>query len=846
VTVISQLSALESAGLIRLAQFEPDLEYLFRHNLVQDAAYATLLPSDRKRLHRVVGEALEHLYPDRLNEYAAVLARHFKQAGDSEHALEYFARAGTAALATYANEEAENQYRSALALTCSEAQRASLLGGLGEALYRQSRNEEAIQTWREGINLYESLGDMAAVARLYARSGRAAWHGGDQPEGLRLCQEGLETVAGMPDSAALALLVHEAGRAYFFSGQPDKARPLCLRALEMAERWGAVDVQADTLATLGVLPDQPIDETLSALRRAVELAESAGLLEIAVRAYHNLGVITKEQEDDPRKARKYFSKAATLARQRGAAQEEMFSLSSAVGISLGLGDLAAVEEGLPRMEYLLKAIPDPEPAKQGMRDLQATLLEYRGEWAQALEMRRDRYHDARQRGDLQAQLGAATSVAHLILEMDRLDLLDGVENRTSGLAEAETALTDAIELAERGLGGKAWSLSRLSMVCTRQGRFEQARRLLAEAREKISSRSATWDELSLSMAEAGLATAEKRWTEALTIFEHAAGSSARLGIRWSWASLLQDWAEAHIGRGEPADMERAQALLREAQSAFQEMGSPYYAGLVEDRLQVLRARTVAQAVALNKAAQELAVAGRIQEGLLPKETPYLPGWQLMATLEPARETSGDFYDFIPLPNGHLGIVVADVADKGAGAALYMALSRTLIRTYASEYSSQPELTLRAANERILTETHTDMFVTVFYGVLDPQSGTLLYCNAGHNPPYLLKSEGHLPLGRTGLPLGIFEDSTWDQGTAEIAPGDALVLYTDGVTDAQTADRSLFGQERLLEVIQGFRGPLATSTADAQEMGEAVLAAMHRFVGDAPQFDDLTLMVVARR
>ena len=99
-TVMSQLSTLESAGLIRLAQFEPDLEYLFRHTLVQDAAYATLLTADRKRQHQVVGEAIEHLYPDRLNEYAAMLARHFEQAGNNRHALEYFSRAGDTALAS--------------------------------------------------------------------------------------------------------------------------------------------------------------------------------------------------------------------------------------------------------------------------------------------------------------------------------------------------------------------------------------------------------------------------------------------------------------------------------------------------------------------------------------------------------------------------------------------------------------------------------------------------------------------------------------------------------------------------------------------------------------------------
>ena len=117
-TVISQLSKLESAGLIRLAQYEPELEYLFRHALVQDAAYSTLLTTDRRRLHQAVGEAVETLYADRLDELAAMLARHFQRAGDEQHALDYYVRAGYSALASFANQEAETLFRSALALSC--------------------------------------------------------------------------------------------------------------------------------------------------------------------------------------------------------------------------------------------------------------------------------------------------------------------------------------------------------------------------------------------------------------------------------------------------------------------------------------------------------------------------------------------------------------------------------------------------------------------------------------------------------------------------------------------------------------------------------------------------------
>ena len=243
-----------------------------------------------------------------------------------------------------------------------------------------------------------------------------------------------------------------------------------------------------------------------------------------------------------------------------------------------------------------------------------------------------------------------------------------------------------------------------------------------------------------------------------------------------------------------------------------------------------------------KMEQELALAGEVQASFLPSELADTPGWQLAATLKPARETSGDFYDVIPLPNGRLGILVADVVDKGAGAALFMALSWTLIRTYAAEYPSRPELVLSAVNHRILADTHANQFVTAFYGILDPVSGTLTYCNAGHNPPVLLSAQKESVvqgLSRTGMALGVVEDTTWEQGTIQFAPGDVLVLYTDGLTDAQNRQGAFFGEERLLEVAR------ANLFRSAQEMQEALIAEVHEFVGDAPRFDDVALMVVVR-
>jgi sigma-B regulation protein RsbU (phosphoserine phosphatase) len=243
--------------------------------------------------------------------------------------------------------------------------------------------------------------------------------------------------------------------------------------------------------------------------------------------------------------------------------------------------------------------------------------------------------------------------------------------------------------------------------------------------------------------------------------------------------------------------------------------------------------------------QELALAAEVQASFLPGAIPAIPGWQLAATLIPARETSGDFYDLIPLPNDRLGLVVADVTDKGTGAALYMALSRTLLRTYAMEYATQPELALGATHDRILEDTNTKQFVTVFYGVLDPTAGTLTYGNAGHNPPYLFGANADAAfqeLDNTGPPLGLrmFKDVTWEQRTVQLAPGDLLILYSDGVTEAQDAQEEFFDEARLLEVGRANLG------RPAQEVRDVILGEVDRFVGDAPQVDDITLMVLTRK
>ena len=243
-----------------------------------------------------------------------------------------------------------------------------------------------------------------------------------------------------------------------------------------------------------------------------------------------------------------------------------------------------------------------------------------------------------------------------------------------------------------------------------------------------------------------------------------------------------------------------------------------------------------------KMARELALAGQMQASLLPSKLPSIPGWDLAVTLKPARETSGDFYDVHLLADGKLGLLIADVVDKGVGAALYMALSWALLRAYAAEYPAQPELVLNAVNRRILTDTSGEQFLSTFYGVVDPATGNLTYSNAGHYPPYILaRGNGSTvrSLPRTGMLLGVEQEEKWSQASVQLAPGDVLVLYTDGILDAEDAHGGFFGRERLLSTLW------ANLDRPAEGIQAAVMQAVADFAAGAVQSDDIALVIAVR-
>lgn len=241
-----------------------------------------------------------------------------------------------------------------------------------------------------------------------------------------------------------------------------------------------------------------------------------------------------------------------------------------------------------------------------------------------------------------------------------------------------------------------------------------------------------------------------------------------------------------------------------------------------------------------KMARELALAGKVQCGFLPRALPAPDGWQLAAALRPAQETSGDFYDAFTLPDGRLALILADVVDKGVAAALFMALSLSLLRTCALTHPDDPAQVCRSVNERLLQDAHTVQFITVFYGILDPATGYLAYCNAGQNVPFLVTAAGCLPLAVTGPPLGVLEEPAWWQTQAVLIPPEGtLVLYSDGVHEAENERREQFGLERLQALFCRGAG------LSARALLEQTLAAVGAFAGGAPQTDDIALLLASR-
>jgi serine phosphatase RsbU (regulator of sigma subunit) len=247
--------------------------------------------------------------------------------------------------------------------------------------------------------------------------------------------------------------------------------------------------------------------------------------------------------------------------------------------------------------------------------------------------------------------------------------------------------------------------------------------------------------------------------------------------------------------------------------------------------------TLEQAQAQLKA--ELDVARALQIAILPASFPARPGCDGAARMIPATTMGGDFYDFIELPDGRVGLVMADVSGKGVPAAFFMAVARTNLREFAPHYL-EPGACLAHTNDILFAQNPMDLFVTVFYCMFDATSGRLSYANGGHNPPYVRRADGSVEtLGGTGgLVLGVMPGIDYPNHNVQLLPGDRLVLYTDGVTEAFSLAQEAYGTERLIAEVK------LHGDQSAAALVEHICRSVTEFAGAAPQSDDITLTVLA--
>jgi PAS domain S-box-containing protein len=240
---------------------------------------------------------------------------------------------------------------------------------------------------------------------------------------------------------------------------------------------------------------------------------------------------------------------------------------------------------------------------------------------------------------------------------------------------------------------------------------------------------------------------------------------------------------------------------------------------------------------LERSKSELRIASDIQRSFLPERIPPISGFDLAATFIPAMEVGGDFYDFIP-GKGKLGMVIADVSGKSVPAALFMALSRTIVRINATHHEKGTDV-LEDANNMITANSRLGMFVTLFYGVLDQNSRSLIYANAGHPPPLLMRSSNKAfeKLEVTGIALGALGGAKYEERRVDLASGDVLVLYTDGVNEAENGNYEQYGIERFCSIIR------ESCHLCAQGILDRILGDISQFCAGQAQFDDITMVVV---
>jgi tetratricopeptide (TPR) repeat protein len=549
------------------------IEYIFKHDVLREVTYESVIMRHRKTYHGLVADWLIANSGDRIGEYSGLIADHLLTAGRKDQACEYFRFAGDIALASYANIEAEGYYRQGLNLVHNESLRADILSGLGETLYRQGLNIEAKSVWQEAIKLYQELGDSDQIADIYARLSKLLWDREGYLKAWNICQKGLESMEEAQDSPGYARLLAEAGRMAFFCNFDDEVLPYCQRASEMAERVGEMEVVADTRITLALF-DEYQPKAIKDMEEMVDFSNEHGILSSALRAHLNLGYLVAESLVDLDVAKHHTLQAIEISNQIGEIKSLGILYGNACESMIWMGELNRAEQ--TNNEFFSKYPVSGTRMYYYFHRTRAQLLFTRGEWKKAKNEFQTICEEIRQSTFLMSIAGINFLIANSILELDRF-------GSVTDLSKAESALKENIDVGGRlSLDSKFL----LVVVYLHQDKMSAAKDQFALAQDGFSpaARDNNLFRVLCANAENELALAEGHWDKAVEASRTSIEIYNNCHHRWGWARKLIDLGDAFVGRNEPGDLERAREAYQQSLDMYTKMGAPGYIKVLEERL----------------------------------------------------------------------------------------------------------------------------------------------------------------------------------------------------------------------------------------------------------------------
>ncbi len=579
--LINALEQAENAQLIQEASLRGDRRagiemFSFVHGLIPMSLREEISALRRRRMHRRILSAFEALHPEDLE----ALAYHAEEAGDLELARQYTFRVAERALGVFSNREAERYFRSALKMNLEAEKKVKAVTGLAEALFRQGKYSEAAELWEDAAQKSLDTNDHDASARYAAKAARARWHEGDMKQSVVICETQLnrirQTVTELSslNTPGMASLMHELARAYRFNNQPEDALPLCRQALDLAENLKLVDVQADALATLGILPNISREEARKATQRAIELAEEHGLYSIAYRAHNNFSQMLYDA-GDLSGARAHRVRCRELAQKMGNVDWEIHQLGGMVLLSLMMGDMPAVRSGLETMRTLAPQVPQPQYSLMDLNNVEARVAAVSGDFETARRLYDGLLEFAQEKKEPEYYL-------HVLLQLTDLALETGDVEEANRLLE----IARTIEITEPFMD-KIATIVLLADVHLRRGDLDTVGQLLQKAHEKVGEEPTLNERFEIMWVEARWRAAGQDYDAAFRLFKELDEMTASAGLVWLRGRVLLDWADALTRRLQGGDLQEAANLLRMAHEIFEKIQAEGYLRKVQTRTESL-------------------------------------------------------------------------------------------------------------------------------------------------------------------------------------------------------------------------------------------------------------------